>query len=101
MTFAAERLQCAEPKLHGIAMMILDVVDDVCRYGAAFSPAGFAQRLRPKLVAPSSSPASMVVGAASVIAALAAAFGMQLVHGAHGGGCWHSGGIRRTSSLVR
>jgi hypothetical protein len=40
MTFAAERLQCAEPKLHGLAVVILDVVDDLGRYGAAFGTAG-------------------------------------------------------------
>jgi hypothetical protein len=41
MAFAAERLQCAEPKLHGIAVVILNMVDDVGWDGVAFGPAGF------------------------------------------------------------
>ena len=76
MAFAAERLQCAKPKLHGIAVVLVDVVDDVSRDDEALCPAGLAQRLRPKLVAPSTSPTSMVVRAAAIVAALASPFGM-------------------------
>jgi hypothetical protein len=84
VTSATQALQFAKPKLHGIAVVLVDVVDDVSRDDEALCPAGFAQRLRPKLVAPSTSPTSMVVGAAAIVAALAAALGVQAVRITHG-----------------
>jgi hypothetical protein len=45
MVFAAKGLQYAEPKLHRIAVVILDVMDDVGGHGATFRGAEFAQRV--------------------------------------------------------
>ena len=65
--------------------MILDVVDDGSGDGAALGFAKLAQRMCSELVAPVTSPTSMVVSAAAIIAVLAAAFRVELVRGVHGG----------------
>jgi len=62
---------------------------DHCGHGAPFGFAHLAQRVRSQVVASAFAPAACVVRSASSVAALAAASRMQLVRGAHGGGCWH------------
>jgi hypothetical protein len=57
--------------------MVLDVVNDGCWPHEIDAEAPFAQRLTPELMPSEPTPPSIIVGTASGIAALAAAFGMQ------------------------
>jgi len=80
----AQAFELAVPKLGAVAVMRFYVVDDL---GGAYKPDGkasLAQRLARELAAPKPSPPSVVVGAAAVIAALAAASGMKAGEGVTG-----------------
>ena len=81
MVLAAKRLQCAKPELHRIAVVILDVVHDVGRYGATFGFAQFAERVACEMVAPSFAPAAVVVWTAAIVTAASRIQRMGSAHG--------------------
>jgi hypothetical protein len=77
MVGAAQALQCAKPEARHVAIVWFDMVHDVGQHGAAFGFTQFAQGMRSELVAPATSPAARVVGAAAIVGASTAATGVE------------------------
>jgi len=82
VAITAQALEPAEIELGAVAVMRRDVMDDLGWPHEVDGKAPFAQRVARKLVAPKPSPLSVVVGAASISAALAAAFRVEAGEGA-------------------
>jgi len=78
---SAQAFELTVPELHPIIVMRLDVMDDFGRPHKVDGEAPFAQGLASELVTAKASPSPIVVGAASVVAALATTFGMQTDEG--------------------
>jgi len=78
---SAKAFELAEVELGAVTVMRFAVVDDGCGSHEVDSEATLAKRLAPELVTAKASPSPIVVGAASVVAALATTFGMQTDEG--------------------
>jgi len=81
VVLTAQAFELAEIELGSVTVVRLDVVDDFGGPHKADGEASFAQRLASELVPSKPTPSSVVVRAASGVAALAAAAGMQVGEG--------------------
>src|SRR5262249_28511852 len=75
------RLDCAIPERLVIAVMRLNMIDGICWPNQSLSEAVLAKRLLHELIASASTPASVVIGSASPVAALTAAFAVETGEG--------------------